>query len=94
MSLIRPATKPITPAEAREAAGPSRERLSLLVGSVNEAIREAAASGRLLWLHASRVGSTRVERDAVVQVFKDAGWRVTFLDDQREGPHYQFDGGS
>jgi len=44
-----------------------------------------------IWLDASVFGDDRITRDALIEKYREVGWKVTAHDDQRDGSSYQFE---
>ena len=84
------ATKPITPTEVRALQDNSQE-VERCVNELNQVLKAYRDhSGQGMPVSADRLGRGSSTRDRVEQLFRQAGWTVTYQSDQRDGDFYWF----
>jgi hypothetical protein len=83
------AAVPINPNDTKNAHIPSPAELDKIINRVNEALKLYDGS-RCIYVSPGKLGETQPVRDKVIQMFRQCGWKVDFVPDQREGDAYSF----
>jgi len=82
----------ISPADAMKITPEEKDAVDRIEAEIDRRLLDhyQASLQKECWIESSKLGKTPRMREEVVRRFKQAGWIVEFISDQRDGDAYKF----